>query len=100
MHNLDVTAQILLNGESTFFIFCDFNELGEIWCGKNIICYNLSVMSLTATFSAQTAKQFFEDRKNVHSVQRVLFPAACLTDNDHCISNAPVSSFKSLTVWM
>jgi hypothetical protein len=61
VHNLDVTAQILLNGESTFFIFRDFNELREIWCGKNIICYNLSVMSLMATFSAQRVKQFFED---------------------------------------
>ena len=44
VHNLDVPAQILLNGESTFFIFHDFNELSEIWCGKNIICYNLSVI--------------------------------------------------------
>src|SRR5713226_8802391 len=44
VHNLDVPAQILLNGESTFFIFRDFNELNEIWCGKNIICYNLSVI--------------------------------------------------------
>ena len=39
---------------------------------------------------------FFEDRKNVHPVQRVLFPAVRLTHDDHCISNPPVPSFKFL----
>ena len=39
---------------------------------------------------------FFEDRKDVHPVQRVLFPAVRLTDGDHCISNPPVPSFKFL----
>ncbi len=33
-------------------------------------------------------------RTRVHPVQRVLFPAARLTDDDHWISNPPVPSFK------
>jgi hypothetical protein len=57
VRNLDVTARVLLNGESTFFIFCDFKELSGIECGKNITCCNLYVMSLTTTAWAHRAKR-------------------------------------------
>ena len=41
---------------STFLLLSDFKKLSGIECGKNITCYNLYVMILITTFSAQRAK--------------------------------------------
>jgi hypothetical protein len=63
VRNLDVTARILLNRESSFLIFCDFKELRAVECGKNITFCNLYVLSLTTIVWAHHGQASFEDRK-------------------------------------
>jgi hypothetical protein len=95
VHNLDVTARILLNGESTFLIFCDFKKLSEFECSKNITCHNLYVKSLTTTFRAQRTKRFL--RTTILSNGYYFQLLVLLT----MISTSPMhQSHHSLTVWM
>ena len=83
-------ARVLLNGESTFLIFCDFKKLSEVECGKNATCCNLYVTSLTTTFSAQRAKRF---RRTTILSNGYYFQLVLLTMHR---SHHP----NSLSVWM